>query len=552
MKKDTFIKGAFISTLCIILSKILGIVYVIPFNNIIGEEGGALYSYAYNIYILFLQLSTVGIPLAISKIVSEYNTLEYHDAKKRTYKQAMLITSVMAIISTLVLYIFAKDIAYLIKGGVEGGNSLEDIAFVIRISSSAIFFVTILSNIRGYLQGQKFIKDSSISQVVEQFIRVITIVIGSYIFVKLFGVKEAVAIAIFGATLGAIVALIYLITKGKKELKLKDETYVLKEEEKKITNKEIIKKLVKYTIPFVIVSVIVSLYTSVDMITVIKTLVNNLNYSAQDAEYVMSCISTWGAKLNIIVTSISSGIVVSLLPNITSDYTKKNYNAINNKVTKTISIILFLMIPMIAGLSFLSSPVWTVFYGNNELGIQVFTFSIFTALFSGLYTNVNVIMQSVNRYKIVYISIISGIVSKIILNIPLMILFNNLNLPAYYGAITATILGYFISTIISLIDLKKNFKIKYDKVIKILSSSLIATLIMIIVLNLLKIIIPINNLGRISSILVIILYAIIGSIIYGFIILKNKSFNKVFEEEIIIFKDKIERIKNGIFRANKR
>ena len=83
MKKDTFIKGALISTICVVLSKILGIIYVIPFNKIIGSEGGALYGYAYNIYVLFLQLSTVGIPLAISKLVSEYNALNYHDAKKR-------------------------------------------------------------------------------------------------------------------------------------------------------------------------------------------------------------------------------------------------------------------------------------------------------------------------------------------------------------------------------------------------------------------------------------------------------------------------------------
>ena len=532
MKKDTFIKGAFISTLCIILSKILGIVYVIPFNKIIGEEGGALYGYAYNIYALFLQLSTVGIPLAISKIVSEYNALEYHDTKRRTYKQALIITSITALLSTLILYVFAKDIAFLIKGGVTGGNSLDDIAFVIRISSSAIFFVTMLSNIRGFLQGQKFIKDSSISQVVEQFVRVITIVLVSYIFIKLFGVKEAVAVAIFGATIGAIAALIYLAIKGKKELKLKDEKYIIKEEEKNITNKDLVKKLIKYTIPFVILSIIVSLYISVDMFTVIKTLVNKVGMDATDAEYIMSCISTWGAKLNIIVTSISSGIVVSLLPNITSDFTKKNYKGIETKVIKTIAIISVLVIPMVAGLSFLAEPVWTVFYGNNKLGISVFSFSIFTALFSGLYTNVNVIMQSVNRYKTVYISLISGIMFKIIMNIPLIILFNQINLPPYYGSITATIIGYAISIIISLIDLKKTFKINYNKVIKLIISLLLATIIMLLILSLLKIIIPITNLNKLMSLIVISIYAFIGLIIYGFIIIKNKIFNEIFCEEL--------------------
>ena len=214
MKKDTFIKGALISTICVVLSKILGIIYVIPFNKIIGSEGGALYGYAYNIYVLFLQLSTVGIPLAISKLVSEYNALNYHDAKKRVYKVALIITSIISIIVTIILNVFAYDIAYMIKGNVVGGNTLSDIAFVIRVSSSAIFFVTLLSNMRGFLQGQKYITHSSISQVIEQFVRIIVIVLGSYIFIKLFGVKEAVAVAIFGATVGAIAAIIYLLIKG--------------------------------------------------------------------------------------------------------------------------------------------------------------------------------------------------------------------------------------------------------------------------------------------------------------------------------------------------
>ena len=85
MQKSGFIKGAFIATLGIVLTKILGIVYVIPFHAIIGEEGGALYGYAYTIYLLFMSLSSAGIPLAISKIVSEYQTLGYYNAKKRAF-----------------------------------------------------------------------------------------------------------------------------------------------------------------------------------------------------------------------------------------------------------------------------------------------------------------------------------------------------------------------------------------------------------------------------------------------------------------------------------
>ena len=84
MKKSTFMQGAIIATLAIVISKILGIIYVIPFYSLIGEQGGALYGYAYSIYGLFLNLSTAGIPLAISKITSEYSALNQNYLKEKS------------------------------------------------------------------------------------------------------------------------------------------------------------------------------------------------------------------------------------------------------------------------------------------------------------------------------------------------------------------------------------------------------------------------------------------------------------------------------------
>ena len=87
MKKNSFMQGAIVATIAIVFTKVIGILYVIPFYNIIGEKGGALYGYAYTIYSTFLSISTVGIPLTISKLVSEYNAKGYYHARERVYKQ---------------------------------------------------------------------------------------------------------------------------------------------------------------------------------------------------------------------------------------------------------------------------------------------------------------------------------------------------------------------------------------------------------------------------------------------------------------------------------
>ena len=107
MKKNSFIEGTIIATIFIFLVKILGMLYVVPFYSIVGSKGAALYSYAYNIYLIFLSISSAGIPNAISKIISEFDTLGYIDAKNRTYKISKKIISILSIISFLILFLFA-------------------------------------------------------------------------------------------------------------------------------------------------------------------------------------------------------------------------------------------------------------------------------------------------------------------------------------------------------------------------------------------------------------------------------------------------------------
>ena len=111
MHKSSFVKGAFITTLGIVITKILGILYVIPFHAVIGDEGGALYGYAYTIYLLFMSLSSAGIPLAISKLVSEYQTLGYYNAKKRAFIIGKKIALILGALCFVILIVFGTMVS---------------------------------------------------------------------------------------------------------------------------------------------------------------------------------------------------------------------------------------------------------------------------------------------------------------------------------------------------------------------------------------------------------------------------------------------------------
>ena len=124
MKKNNFVQGAFIATLGIVITKILGILYVIPFYAIIGEKGGALYGYAYTLYLVFMAISSAGIPLAISKIISEYQILGYYDAKQRAFKMGKQIAITLGIVCFIILFVFAPQLANAILGDLKGGNTI--------------------------------------------------------------------------------------------------------------------------------------------------------------------------------------------------------------------------------------------------------------------------------------------------------------------------------------------------------------------------------------------------------------------------------------------
>lgn len=528
IRKSSFIKGAFIATLGIVLTKILGIIYVIPFHAVIGERGGALYGYAYTIYLLFMSLSSAGIPLAISKIVSEYQTLGYYNAKRRAFIIGKKIALLLGFICFLLLLLFAPWIAHAVLGDLSGGNTISDVTLVIRVVASALLFVPVLSIYRGYFEGHRFMEDPSFSQVLEQLVRVFVIVLGSFLALKVFdlSITTAVGIAVFGATAGAIAAYLYLIYKKKKNNSKFNEK-IRPVNEPIITNKQIFKKIVIYAVPFILIDVFKSLYNYIDMVTVVEGLVQYANFSVTDAETIMSMLSTWGAKFNMIVLSISTGIIISLIPNLTTSVVKKDYDDINHKINQAFSILLFFTLPMTLGISFLADSIWTVFYGASEYGPSVLSYFIFVGFMIGLFTSTVSIIQVLKDYKTVIWSLVIGVVLKFLLNDNLIMAFYKMGLPAYYGVITASLIGYFVSFMICIMRLKFKYKINYENLTKNLIDTICGSMLMIVGLFLVNLILPSTD-SRIIHLVYIVIYVAVGALIYIVYMWSTKSMKRIF------------------------
>lgn len=530
MKKNSFVEGTFIATFAIIIVKVLGALYVIPFYRIIGESGGALYSYAYNVYNLFLNISTAGIPIAISKLISEYNTLEMYEAKERAYKLGRNIILIISVIAFFMLFVFSKEFASLILGEIKGGNTLEDVSFVIKCVSFCLLIIPFLSVSKGYLQGHKYITPSSISQVIEQVVRIAVLLMGSYIVINVLNksVTLGVGVSVFAAFVGGCSAYLYIKIKMIKN----KSAFPTKDTKDNVSNKEIFKKILKYSIPLIIVSVATDIYSLTDMTLVVRTSYK-LGYTAKEAELIASIISTWAPKICMIINAVAIGMGTSLIPHMVSSYTKKDYTSSNKRFNEALRIIIVSTLPLAVGLAFLSEPVYTLFYGNNTYGTLILRYTSISSFFASIYIVISLSLQSLNKFKTVYVSSIMGFLINALLDVPLMYLFNLMGLEAFYGAILATILGYVFSYIYSLTSLKKSMNFNYSETLDTIKKVFLPIISMFIVLLILNLFVELPTNGIMKMCLVLGLYTLLGAFVYLGISYKTGLLYEVFGKDYV-------------------
>src|SRR5690625_2289778 len=183
---NKIVKGTLLLTGAAFLSKFLGMIYVIPFNAFVGPYGVELYYYAYNPYTILIGISTVGIPMAVSKIVSKYNSLGYYEVGLKVLRLSMSLMSITGVMAFLFLFFSAEWLAVKITYSDEYGSNIADVKKVIQMLSFALLIVPSMSVIRGFFQGNQRMEPTATSQVVEQIIRIAFLLISAFIVIRVY------------------------------------------------------------------------------------------------------------------------------------------------------------------------------------------------------------------------------------------------------------------------------------------------------------------------------------------------------------------------------
>ena len=512
LKKNSFMEGAVITYAAIVITKLLGALYNIPFYEIIGNRGSVIYSFAFSIYALFLDISTSGIPIAISIVISEYASKGMYKTKEKAYSLGLKIVVAVSLIAFLILQIFANQLVKFFIQDMTEGVTINEVAVAVRTVSLCLLIVPFLSMRRGYLQGHKCLSASSTSQVIEQIVRIVFVLAGASLVIYAFKLSTTVGVcvALFGACVGAGVALVYLLLKTRKNKEL----FQCEVEEEAESTKKILKKIFTYCLSIVLVSVSVSLYNIVDMKLLLVGL-KEVGYSDISTQTITSIASTWVPKICMIVAALSMGLTNSIAPHMAESFAQGKMDEVKFKLNQGIGIILVVAVPMATGIVVLAEPVFRIFYGFNVFGSKILAWAIVLNVISSIVAVVSMAMQSIDMGKHVVIFTLVGIVVNACMDLPFIYLFDYIGLEAYLGATAASILGEVVTLALLLISFYKRHKLGFTPAFKILGKIIVPLLAMIAVVVLLHFIWPVPNLQRFSIIPQLAVYGIAGASVYG-------------------------------------
>ena len=523
MKKDSLLKSSLWISISGILSRILSVVYIIPWNLWIGPvavgAANALYGKVYNIYNLFLIIATAGIPSAISKEVAAHNALGRYDQSEKLFKKYTVYMSLVGIVLALVMFFGAKYVAIVLAAG--------DMRVVtpIKYLSIAMLIIPALGILRGYIQGYAFISYSAFSQVIEQIARVAYMLYATYTIMILqkgsymSAVNQSTLASFIGATL-AYVFLLWIRVRVRKTVTVDDvkDTVDLPEEAPEIN----FSSMLRSAIPFLLVDTIMTILQLFDQTTFTWIYELILHASQRTIDDLYAMFGFQANKLIMVLVSLAISVSASVIPALSAMISRKVGKAPVQKLMQNIvQFTMFIILPATFGMMAISRQLWTVFvfYNQSVLGSKVLIVSCIEAFFYCMFMILENILQVTHHVKKSLIYLVWAYVIKMVLQVPLTLSLG------VYGPVTATAIAFIIMSFFAFRLINKQFQIVDRNLMKRLLRICIDGIIMLIITAGADFLIVkvISDATKIGAMIVIIIVGLIGVAVYGFLSYKDGS-----------------------------
>ena len=389
-----------------VLVKVVAFFYKMPLGSmsLLGDEGYAHFLVAYNIYSFFLTLATAGFPVALSRMISEADTLGRTNQMQRIFRVALSVLAVIGGFFTLIMLLFHKQLA-----GYMGDT---DAAFSILALSPAVFVVCLTSAYRGYCQGRGNMIPTAFGQVVEECGKLIIGLSLAWILVRVGkSLDVAAAGAIFGVTAGALGALAYMFL-----YKRRNYSAPLGADDIPGSRSDILKGFLRIGIPIALGSSVLSLVNLLDNGLCLNRLQSAAGFSATDAKILYGAYGKAQTFYNLPSYFITP-LTLSVVPAIVAGLTQKKRKEASDIAEASLRISAVIALPMSIGLSVLAGPIFNVIYwGSNEAGPVLLRYLGIAAFFVCMAMMCNAILQASGKEQLPIISIAIGGAVKIGVN----------------------------------------------------------------------------------------------------------------------------------------
>jgi stage V sporulation protein B len=383
----------------------LGAIYKIPLGNILGDEGYTYFLSAYNIYNVFLTLATAGLPVALSRMISEANTLGREMQVRRTFSVAFGTFFVLGIFCSIVMYLFPTELAVAI-GWPEASQSIWAL-------SPSVLLVCLTSSYRGYCQGHENMTPTTIGQVLETFVKVIVGLLLATLLVRSGkSIPVAAAGAIFGVTVGGFAVLVYMAAYKRRHYR--NSTVPIPDIPE--SRGRILRNLLRIGIPIAIGASILSLINLIDTALVSSRLQDGAGFSYENAKALYGVYGKAQTLYNLPAAFITQ-LAISVVPAIAACMAKRNTREAFGIAEASLRIATVIALPMGVGLSVLSYPIINVLYpDSNEAGPALLSLLGVAAFFVCIALIQTAILQASGNEKYPMYSMLAGGIAKIIVN----------------------------------------------------------------------------------------------------------------------------------------
>lgn len=399
-KKETFMQGVITLIFSQVLIKLLGLIYTLYLTNRegFGDKGNGIVAAGYQIYAMLLTISSIGVPNAISKLVSERIAIGDHKGGYRIFKIAFATFAMIGLVGSLLLFFGAKSIANL-------WLQIPEAEMTLVALSPAIFFVAVSSVMRGYFNARQNIKATARSQSLEQvFKTTLTIILVEIIAIISKASTEWMA---GGATLATTLATfsgfgyLYLYYKTRRaEIATEIKTTIHYKYERVST---IIKKILVVSIPIALTAIMSSLNKNIDSFTVVRSLKQFMPEDMAISQY-----GILGGKVDMLTSlplSINVAFATALVPAISAAKAKKDKKTITQKTSFSLLISMLIGLPCTIGMCLFAGPILNLLFPNASSGEVILQISSLTIIFTILDQTINGALQGYGKLMIPAVSL---------------------------------------------------------------------------------------------------------------------------------------------------